>query len=269
MSARTRLLAAIAIFTVLASAGCRPDPQTGTGSMRIGISLDRPGMAIRTERGYAGFDIDIANFVARKLGYGGVTVIDAPRAQRAVLLTTGQVDLVVSGFSMTSERARLVTFAGPYLVVHQRLMTRVSSAMTLDAVTGRRLCAAYGSTSEDLAIGYLPGVHVTQANTYRDCLDGLLERRVDGILADDVVLAGYAAQPAYDSRVTLKRAPASTERYGIGLPKDDLDLCRKVNAALAEMISSGAWERSVELNLVPIGYAVDPALNPPAAQNCR
>ena len=82
---------------------------------------------------------------------------------------------------------------------------------------------------------------------------------LDQIEAAAPALRAYIAEAVDIERQGLK----------VDLPKDDLDLCRKVNAALAEMISSGAWERSVELNLVPIGYAVDPALNPPAAQNCR
>lgn len=266
MISRVRPLLAAAVC--LLAGGCTTQAVRETGPLRVGMGVDRPGLAVRSGDGYAGLDVDVANYVAARLGRDGIRIVPTPRAQRAMVLTTGQVDLVVSGFSATADRAEQVTFAGAYLVVHQRLMTRVSSAMTLDRVTSRRLCAAYGSTAQDYIVENLPGVHLFVQDSYAACMERLLDRRVDGVLADDVVLTGYADQAAYDSKVVIKSATAATETYAIGLPKGELTLCRQVNEAVADMVATGAWQRSVEAHLAPMGYVVDKAVNPPPQQPC-
>ena len=74
-----RRLSAVALGLVAASvlvAGCSSaTPQntgdnsaTGSGTLTIGIADDLPGVSLKTDSGYAGFDIDTANYVAGKLG---------------------------------------------------------------------------------------------------------------------------------------------------------------------------------------------------------
>lgn len=269
MPSPSRLLAPL-LAVLLAVTGCRSDsPRPQTGPLRVAMSVDRPGMAVPTGSGFTGFDVDVAEYVARQLGRPGVTIVPAARSQNAMLLATDQVDVVISGYSMDSDQAAMVRFAGPYLVVRQKLMTRVASAMTLERVSGSRLCVAYGSSSQAYAIALLPGVHLVVVERYDDCLRQLLDRRVDGILSDDVVLAGYAAAPEYDSLVTIKSRPAGREEYAVGLRREDVALCRQVSTALAQMMRSGAWERSVATHLVPVDYFVDRKTNPPQQRSCH
>ncbi|MGB4834622.1 MAG: transporter substrate-binding domain-containing protein, partial [Nostocoides sp.] len=108
-----RTLAVVA--AILGLVGCQRDAPLSSNTLRVGMSLERPGFAVRTPQGIAGFDVDVATYVARRLGRDSIDIIETPPAQLAMVLATRQVDLVVTGLPMTEDRAaEMITVAGPY-----------------------------------------------------------------------------------------------------------------------------------------------------------
>ncbi|MQA60867.1 MAG: transporter substrate-binding domain-containing protein [Actinophytocola sp.] len=98
-----------------------------------------------------------------------------------------------------------------------------------------------------------PGV--PQADTMTDCLVLLQQGQVEAISTDDTVLAGLAEQ---DPATKVVGSTFSSEPYGIGIPKDNEDMVRYVNAAL-EDVHDGAWQDSYDRWLEP---ALGPATPP-------
>ena len=103
---------------------------------------------------------------------------------------------------------------------------------------GKRLCAVAGSDSwkrvtQELNIA----AKLVPATSYSDCVTMLLDRRVDAVSTDDLILAGFAAREG--SAVRIVNAPFSDERYGIGLKKGDLAACEAVNRAVTAMYLDG------------------------------
>ena len=80
-------------------------------------------------------------------------------------------------------------------------------------------------------------------------------------IRDPEVLAGFAAQEQYAGQFKVVGNTFSEERYGIGLKKDDNELQKKINDAIAKMESDGAWKAAFEKNLGPAGIQVP---SPPA-----
>ena len=39
------------------------------GKIRIGIKFDQPGLGFKKSGTYVGFDVDVAKYIAKKLGY--------------------------------------------------------------------------------------------------------------------------------------------------------------------------------------------------------
>jgi glutamate transport system substrate-binding protein len=74
----------------------------------------------------------------------------------------------------------------------------------------------------------------------------LLERAVDAVTTDNLVLAGYAAQ--LPGAVRLVGKTFSEERYGIGLRKDDNAGRSAVNKALKAMFDRGTWTAALARN---------------------
>ena len=70
----------------------------------------------------------------------------------------------------------------------------------------------------------------------------LADGEVDAVTTDDVILAGFAAEPEYKGMLKVVGKGFTDERYGVGVKKGDTAMVDKVNAALKEYIDDGSWK---------------------------
>ncbi len=268
---RRLLTAAVALTALAAATGCgsgeiNQDPAvvpgaTPGGSLRIGISFDQPGLGVKDGDTYTGFDVDTATYVAKSLGVPAdkITWIEADPGNRESLLTSGAVDLVFSTYSITDERKQEVDFAGPYFEAHQDLLVRrneeeIKGPETLD---GRVLCSVAGTTSAALVKEKFKGtIDLREYSKFSDCVAALDRSEVDAVTTDDVILAGFAAEPKYRGKLKVVGDGFSDELYGVGIKKGDAAMVEKVNAALKAYIDDGSWKASLEQTVRPSGYKI-------------
>lgn len=243
----------------------------GGDGLTIGIKYDQPGLGLQEGSEFTGFDVDVAKYVAEKLGYAeeDIEFVESVSAQRETLLENGSVDMIFATYSITDERKERVAFAGPYFVAGQDLLvaadnTDITGPDTLD---GKVLCSVEGSTSaERIRDEHSEGVELYPAQTYSECVELLAAGNVDAVTTDDVILAGYAAQEEYSGQFKVVGNPFSEERYGVGLPKDN-DVCEDVNNAITEMVEDGTWEELIAKN-VGENFTWNEELNPPEPEPC-
>src|SRR5947199_2924294 len=134
---RVLQVSAVAVAAGLVLAACGGGSNSGSGSqnlvdraksskkLTIGIKFDQPGLGLKKPDGtYAGFDVDVAKYVAKQLGVdeSGITFKEAQSAERENLISKGEVDFIVATYSITDARKEKVSFAGPYFVAHQDLL---------------------------------------------------------------------------------------------------------------------------------------------------
>jgi len=281
-------VAALGLAAALAACGSRGDGGTsgdggsskGSASgvvakaqnskkLTIGIKFDQPGVGLKTPDGsYAGFDVDVAKYVAGKLGVpaDGITFVEAKSANRENLLKTGQVDLIFASYSITEKRQAEVDFGGPYFIAHQDLLVRADdTALTgPESLTGgKKLCSVTGSTSaQKVKDTYAKGVQLQEYSKYSDCVSALFSKVIDEVTTDDVILAGYAAQSQYKGKLKVVGNGFSDEKYGVGIKKGDTSGVAAVNKALTEMISDGSWKKALDDNVGPSGYQIPSPPNP-------
>lgn len=194
-----------------------------------------------------GFDIDIVNQIARAvLGPDAkveLRVITA--ADRIPVLQKHQVDVVVRAMTMNCDRWKSIAFSAEYYQAGQKILIRKGSNITgLATLAGKKVCAPSGTSSMDNLVRLAPKAIPVPAATHTACLVDLQEGKVEAITGDDTVLAGLAAQDPY--AVVLKEKAFTSEPYGVGIPADDVDMVRFVNAVLARMHTDGAWTRSYD-----------------------
>ena len=80
-----RVIAALAaVACTMSLAACGADE---TGKIRIGIKFDQPGLGFKKSGTYVGFDVDVAKYIAKKLGYSEDQIIwkEAPSKQREAM----------------------------------------------------------------------------------------------------------------------------------------------------------------------------------------
>ncbi|RMI42024.1 glutamate ABC transporter substrate-binding protein [Actinomadura harenae] len=217
-------------------------------SLVIGVKGDQPGLGLLVNGHYQGFDVDVATYVATRLGVPAsrITFRTTPSSVREKAIEDGTVDMVVATYSITPARKTQVTFAGPYYVAHQDTLVRTSdrSITSVHDLARKKICAVKGSNSwrritDERSI---PAVPVDVA-TYSDCMPLLMNGRIDAFSTDDLILAGFAAG---HPDVHLIGAPFTDEKYGIGMRKGDLAGCEAVNRILTGMYQDGSAGRFLD-----------------------
>ena len=218
------------------------------GNLIVGVKADQPNLGYKDADGKrCGFDIEVARMVSAGLGLDPdkIEYKEIPSANRETAIGGGEIDYYVGTYSITDKRKALVSFAGPYFVAGQDLLvnkddTSMDAGKT--ALKGKKVCSATGSTpiqrvkDEQLT----EASNISEFKTYSECVSQLLDKKVDAVTTDDAILKGYAATAPDQLRVVGKTF--STEKYGIGLPKDDKALRGQVNTILEKSATDGTWK---------------------------
>lgn len=247
-----RVLRAIAAIVLVGglTAGCGDDPPPAPTVLHFGLQTDQPGLGYYDGQRHSGFEYDMASWLADRLDVQ-FAVVDVKPDQREDFIKSGAVDLMIGTYSKTDKRLEQVSFAAPYMLTQQGVLTLKSdnSINSLsDLANDRVVCAARGTTS----IEQLEDADITVFESTGDgaCVNGLQSGKEDisAVSTDELILRGWAK---HDARLKVVESLAfgHQERYGIGLKKGDIALCEKVTAALKAYLLSGVWETHFRNNL--------------------
>ncbi|WP_029069255.1 glutamate ABC transporter substrate-binding protein [Jonesia quinghaiensis] len=268
-------LMACAAVSALFLAGCSSDESTtqDSDSLTIGIKFDQPGLGFKDGETYTGFDVDVAKYVADKLGYteDQIEFVEAISANRETMLEGDQVDMIFATYSITEERDQVVDFAGPYFVAGQDLLVRADDMDITgpESLSGKNLCSVSGSTSaQRVKDTYDTGseINLVEQPGYSECLSLLTGGQVDAVTTDDIILAGLAAEEGSGAMKVVGN-PFSEERYGVGIPEGS-DQCTAINEALTEMFDDGSWQEAIDAATDGTGFVPNADLNPPTLVEC-
>ena len=235
----------------------------------IGTKFDQPGLGLKNPDGkMSGFDVDVATYVAKELGFAEDKIEwkESPSAQRETLIQNDQVKFIAATYSITDARKEKVSFAGPYLVTGQSLLVKADNTDITGAESlqnNKKLCSVSGSTPAQRIKDKYAGCAAAAVRHLLGVRRGAEERgRRRGDHRRGRSSPDTPPRPPARSRSSAK--PFSEENYGIGLKKDDTELCTKISDAVKKMESDGAWKAAWDKNLGPAGLAAPapPALDP-------
>jgi len=233
-------------------------------TLTIGVKPDQPGLGLQDSAGqYTGFDIDVATYIAKKLGATKINWVPTLSANREAFLQQGKVDLVVATYSVTAKRQKIVSFAGPYYVAHQDILVRAgdNSIRSADDLKGKKVCSGQGSASGDrIESLYGSKVNLIRLPGYGDCVNQLLGGQVEAVTTDNTILAGFAAQPQNKGKLKVVGTFFSNEIYGVGLKKGDTQGVQAVDKALQDMFSDGSWKAALARDLPQVPAGTPPTI---------
>ncbi|MDP4507198.1 transporter substrate-binding domain-containing protein [Nonomuraea turcica] len=207
--------------------------------LRIAVREDLPSVGfLRPDEEYEGFDVDVARYIAGKLGkdYHLVPVLAADREQ---VLLDGRADMVVATYTISQDRKAKVLFAGPYHISYQDILTRPEETiMNVRDLKGRRICEVQGSNAAQRVVQERSvAAELVPFADYAQCLAALKSKEVDAVTTNDVILAGLAKQDG--SGLRLSNAQFNEQRTGVGLRRGDVPGCEAVNRAITDMYQDG------------------------------
>ena len=119
----------------------------------VGTAATMPPLNMTTKGGQiVGMEIDIASFFASSIG-AKLTVKPMHFNDLLPALEAGQVDMVLSGMTITPERNLKVAFVGPYFASGKSILAKAANVDSIDEIAkmnnpDKVLVALKGSTSQ-------------------------------------------------------------------------------------------------------------------------
>ena len=212
------------------------------GELRVGTSGTQPPLSATAKDGtLMGFDIEIANAMAKAMGVK-LTLVKMEFNELLPAVQKGDVDMVLSGLTITPQRNMKVAFVGPYLVSGMSLLTKSKTMARLrraEEINTEKVTVAAlrGSTAEKFAQTSLPKTKVVLVDTLDDGVAQVREGKVDALLADHpfCLVSVYR----YRDELATLDTPFTFEPLGIALPPNDPLLVNWTQNELADLDDSG------------------------------
>ena len=95
-----------------------------SGEIRVGTSGEQPPLTMTARNGeLIGLDVALSRVLAQSMGVEA-RFVRLPFRKLLDSLEAGEVDLVMSGMTITPARSRRATFVGPYYTSGKSILTR-------------------------------------------------------------------------------------------------------------------------------------------------
>ncbi|MGN0901954.1 MAG: basic amino acid ABC transporter substrate-binding protein [Succinivibrio sp.] len=190
-----------------------------------------------------GFDIDIIKAIAEVEGYE-TDISSMPFDGQIPAVITGQVDVAISGFTITDERAKIVNFTEPYYDAGLGALVRTEYKDKISKLTdleGKVICAQIG-TSGAMFASQLKGATVSQFNTAAESFMELNKGSCIAAINDKPVLEYYLATSKNDLLYLLNER-FTFEQYGIVTSKDNKELTDRISHGLKVIKENGTYDK--------------------------
>lgn len=209
-------------------------------------SADYPPYEFRkTDNGNSeivGFDIDIAKYITKKLGYE-LEIRDTDFSGIIPALQSKRADFAMSGITPTAERKKNVAFSDLYYEAKNTIVSQKASNLKTTAdLAGKKVGVELGTTQEKTAKS-LKNVQVLALNRPGSIIQELKSKRLDAAILEDTVAKGYIAN---NPELTYYSIPTTSEEAGsaIAFPKNS-PLVNSFNQVLREMKQTGELQKLI------------------------
>ena len=214
------------------------------GKFVLGLDASFPPMGFTEADGtITGYDIDLAKEVSKRLNLEFVAKPINWEAKE-LELSSGSIDCIWNGFTMTEERLEKMAFTSAYLNNDQILVVRNDGTInSLKDAEGKVIGCQSGSSAEEaIESNKEIASSLKSVKKYEDNLTALNDLEVGGIdaVVMDSVVADYTIKIG-KRNLTVVEESLSKEAYGIGFRNDEngIELRDKVQKVLLEMAEDG------------------------------
>ena len=244
------LVVVAAVVTAAAAlAGASAPPTKKPGTLIVGFDLPAPGFwngaaTGTTIRNPSGFEYDLSQALAKKMGIGTVEYLRSPFGG---LFSPGpkKFDLAFEEVTITAQRAKVVSFSAPYFDANQGVLIRkgLTPPKKIADLKSIKLCAQAGTTGLDYIQHTLrpkqkPGIY-SASNT--SVFDALEIRRCDAVVLDvPIVYSQKQKKPGAYGPVAGQIV--THENYGAVMQKGS-KLKADVDKALKALKANGTIDR--------------------------
>jgi polar amino acid transport system substrate-binding protein len=210
-----------------------------SGTLRVAVLPDFPPSAVQKPNGeFAGYEIDIAKDLAEQMGVK-LQLVPTNGDSRLPLLQSDRVDVNISSWTATNERALSVGFTIPYVAHGAGVIYDKSNPISsLDDLAGKKVSVARGSTNDTIMTTEYPKTEVVRFDTIADALAALKAGKVDAAVESYETVNDLAKQDPQQLAV-LDVPPISPSIVSMGVLPGDQVWINYLNNYIRNLITSG------------------------------
>lgn len=220
-------------------------------SITVGFDNTFVPMGFEEKNGnYAGFDIELAKYVSKKLG---ITVHFQPIDwdMKETELQNGTIDAIWNGYSATDERREKVAFTIPYMQNTQILVVKKTSGIhSVEDMTGKVLGAQNGSSGmldfeehPEVLKNRVKGGDADQYQSVNEAIIDLKNDRIDALLIDRVYADYYLTTEGIADEYDTIPSGFESESFAVGVRPADKKLLEALNDAFKELYQEGIFQQ--------------------------
>lgn len=223
-------------------------PPTSQKTLTMGTAADYPPFQFKVDNSdeIQGFEIDLANYIAAKLGFA-IKLEDMDFEALLPALQARQLDFAMAAITPTPEREQRVAFSQAYFTAQEVIVTPKGTRLvapgefagkTIGVQAGTLQAAKLASLAKTLA-----DLQVNAFQTVTAMMQALTAGEVDAAVLEESVAKLYVAD-----HPTLQMTPmhgAEKEPIAIAFPLDS-DYVAAFNRVLTEMAASGELDRLIK-----------------------
>jgi polar amino acid transport system substrate-binding protein len=216
--------------------------QGGKEELVVGTSAGFRPFEYREMGEVTGFDIDLMKAIGEELGRE-VVIRDMDFDALIEAVSTGTIDVIAAGMTITEEREERVDFTAAYFNADQAVLVREESDYGLDTPED--------VNSSDLTIGVqndttgaiwseenAPNATLKKYGKYIETIQDLENENLDMIVLDKPVAEAFAK----NRPVKMVMVIPTDEKYGLAV-KEGSPLLEDLNQALAKVKDSDTWDQ--------------------------
>lgn len=195
------------------------------GELIVGTMGNMPPLNMTDKDGEIfGLEPDLAELLAKAMNVK-VKFITKPFNELLPALQTGQVDMVLSGMTITPKRNLKVAFVGPYFISGKAFLTKTKNiAYAKEAGDANnpntKIVALKDSTSQAFAEELLDKTTLFTTGTYDEAVDMVLKDKVHAMIADyPICVISVFRYP--DAGLLSVVTQLTYEPIGIAIPAND------------------------------------------------
>ncbi len=255
-----RRFAALALGTVLLAAGCGGGSKSSSGGgettaaeqnaqtikpgvLTVGAEFPAPGFLNPPRTNPTGFEADLANEIADRLGIETVTWVETPFTS-LFSPAPKKFDFDINEITITPERLKVVDFSSPYFDANQALLvhkgTPIANAATLADLKQYQLGGQATTTGVDYIKKTIkPTKKPREYSTTGAAAQALVVKQIDAFVIDVPIAAALVKQ--YPNDLTIVGQFITNEQYGILFQKGS-ELKASVDEVIQEIKLDGTLD---------------------------
>ncbi|WP_426448699.1 cystine ABC transporter substrate-binding protein [Siccibacter colletis] len=217
------------------------------GTLLVGLEGTYPPFSFQGDDGkLTGFEVEFAEALAQHLG---VKASLKPTKWDGMLasLDSKRIDVVINQVTISDERKKKYDFSTPYTVSGIQALVKKDNAGSIKTAAdlkGKKVGVGLGTNYEEWLRANVQGVDIRTYDDDPTKYQDLRVGRIDAILVDR--LAALDLVKKTKDSLAVAGEPFSRQEAGVAVRKDNADLLKAIDAAIAEMQKDGTLSKISE-----------------------